>query len=185
METIIFLRYLLPTLVDFPEILKSLQKLLKQASYHSSSEKQKESVSHAIGETIEESRFIQSVNLFYRSILEGPLSFGMEFKGLNKDEQDESYHNMLNVIRSELNKLSKVYGDGFEAIFTIVKGKKDSPSLNIIFASEGMTDWMLEREKEIEKENKLLKEAVEQLRKQVEILRKKVTVTSDHLNKSE
>ncbi|BFU21295.1 Ras GTPase-activating protein, putative [Entamoeba histolytica HM-3:IMSS] len=183
LETLIFLRFILPPLAQTPQLLKKLQSLLKMANgkiFSRFSDDKHETLT-----TREETLFISSVNTFYRGIITGPLSFATSFKGVKRSEQDESYNDIVQVIRSEMNRISSVFGDGFETVFDIVKGKKDVVSVNVINAAEEMTSWMIDREYELEGENKELRLSVDCLKKECCILRQKVMeLQTNELNSS-
>ncbi|KAL7714147.1 Ras GTPase-activating protein [Entamoeba marina] len=176
-ETLLFLRFLLPPLSTTPQLLKQIQLLLKSCTG-------KILFVHSIDNDNslckqEESSFIHSVNVLYRNIVFGPLSYGISAKGVKRVEQDESYHDMINVLRSELNKISSHYGDGFEVVFNLIKGKREVSHINILTAAEGMTDWMIEREIQVEVENKELRTAIDRLERSCQLLRQKICDLQD------
>ena len=119
LETLVFLRFVLPPLSHHAALLKQITALLKHASLLSGT-------SPDDGRTEHETTFITAVSLLYREIVTGPSSFGMSFRGINTAEQEESYHEMVELLRANMHALSAAYGEGYEAVFAILKGKQDA-----------------------------------------------------------
>ena len=172
LETLLFLRFIIPSLASVPCLPKKLQQLVRNCD----GKVQITHVSDRDGSvfTAQETEFIYSVNLFYRDILHGPSQYGTSSKGIKKTEQDDSYNEMINVLKSELNVINRNYGDKFEDIFNLVKGKREITHINILGSANEMTEWMIKRESDLEMENKELKKNIQTLTKNCAILQKRI-----------
>ncbi|ELP94076.1 hypothetical protein EIN_183930 [Entamoeba invadens IP1] len=161
METLLFLRFFLPPLASTPSVLKNIQTLLKRADGKLVKVK---------SNTAEESGFITAVDITYHKVLNGPLQYATASKGVKRVEQDESYHEMVDIIRSELSSISNCFGDGFEKVFQLVKGNREIVDGNVLCATQSMTDWMGNRETALEQENSELKNGIQYLKARNEVL---------------
>ena len=99
-------------------------------------------------------------------------------KGIDPKIQDESYREIVGILRSQLSTLSRTYGEGFENIMKILKRGKDAAKGDIYGSCDVLSDWMKQKQSEMEEENKLLKESIEELRRSCDELRKKIQIIS-------
>ena len=123
----------------------------------------------------EERNFIKSLNVVFYSIVHCPFKqsiSSLSLRGVKSFDQDESYQEIIQIMKSDLKSLSFYYGDGFEEIFKLIKGCKYQVKGNVIMASQELTQRMVDKEIELEEENESLKISILQMRKRCLLLKK-------------
>ena len=178
-QTLLFLRFLLTPLSFHGQILRKLQMLLKK----SVGQKPLNSL-QAKRLMDEEKEFLTAVSVTYSIIFNCPYGEQSLIKGYNQDEQEETYHGILAIIRTNLNGFYGNYGEGFEEVFKITKNTKEQPKGNILLTSEEMICRMIEKCTELEEENKRLKSVISSTTEDCEKLKKKIALIQQFLNQS-
>ena len=173
LETLLFLRFILPPLSSNPELLKKIQILLKKANGKLST------INTINGEELKklqpwEIQFISSVNYFYHSFIQIPLNLASVSKGIDRKLQDETFKEIVEIMRSQLSVISRNYGEGFENVMKILKRSKETTKGDIYGASDMLSNWMKEKQNEMEEENRLLRIAIADLKKSCDELRERI-----------
>ncbi|KAL7721925.1 Ras-GAP domain-containing protein [Entamoeba marina] len=157
--TLLFLRFLFIPLIRLPDILKKLQ-----SGVHDALEGNCDEISGDV-------TFSRAVHIIVEHVMEGPCGVGVSVVGVSSARREASLRGIIEIIKTEMRKISGKYNDDFEEVFNVVKGKVDGCVINVDFATSELTSWMDEREGIVERENKELIICIERLKKKNRDLR--------------
>ena len=162
LKVLFFNKFLIPSLKFNSSLIKKIEILLKRING-------KLSGCFFINEDDifleeEEKVFIKKMNSIIYSIKNSPLRQTISLKNNFKINENESYNDIINILKNNLKELFSHYGDGFEEIFKLIKSHKDSSKGNVVIASQEYSEWMVIKEREMDEENDELIKRINQMK---------------------
>ncbi|ELP90694.1 hypothetical protein EIN_024030 [Entamoeba invadens IP1] len=152
--TLIFLRYLFVPFMRFPNLLKNFQA----------------TVSTRLSENTEIGKVID--NMLENIVNVPSLCYSSP---IDLKKQEKSLQQIINIIRSEMPKISKKYVGDFDIVFAAVKSKRED-STNIDFAAMELRCWSEGKLESSAKLNAELKAKIESIKKTNQMLRNKMSI---------